>query len=287
MAVHSSAIVISLLVAGVVACSGTPSDPVGQTSSADSANNVEALYTISYAPNSFVIGNAYAGWTDELRGDSVFAKGPGNASGVNYQCGFLYGENFDHCGWVDRTVVSGGADSFACGTECPGDYDTTLFRSTYTDGTINAGVSDGQETHMHYSGSGCTDTNGYGNVSPWRVPATPANSLGTVPDGKLLLWRYVSKDGHWVLVRDPAPTSGQPNWYFVHRGCVSLAPPPASPPSTPPATHCCALCNDRKDAYHADASGMSCAEAAEGFCSINDRGGVHDSFEGDCPDVPE
>ena len=281
MAAHARVTgVLTLLLAGALACGSNSSDPVGQTAAADSANNVKSLYTVSYAPNSFVIGNAYAGWTDELRGESVFAKGPGNPSGVDYQCGFLYGESFDHCGWVDRSVVSGAADTFACGAECPGDYDTTLFRSTYTDGTINSGVSDGQETHMHYSGSGCTDTNGYGNVSPWRVPATPANSIGAVPDGKLLLWRYVSKDGHWVLVRDPAPAGGSPNWYFVHRGCVSLAPPPA------PAAHCCALCNERKDAYHADASGVSCSEAADDFCSINDRGGVHDWFEGDCPDVP-
>jgi hypothetical protein len=224
---HSSAIATSLLLAACVfACGGSPDDPVGQTSAADSANNVKALYTISYAPNSYVIGNAYPGWTDELRGGSVFARGPGNESGVHYQCGFLFGENFDHCGWVDRDVVGGSADGFSCGSECPGDYDTALFRSTYTNGTINSDVSDGQETHMHYSGSGCTDTNGYGNVSPWRVPATPANSLGAVPDGKVLLWRYVSKDGHWVLVRDPAPSTGSPNWYFVHRGCVSLAPPP-------------------------------------------------------------
>jgi hypothetical protein len=216
-----------LLAAGAWACGSQPSEAIGQSSEElSSNNNVEALYTISYAPNSYVIGNAYEGWTDELRGASVFQKGPGNSSGVTYQCGFLFGESFDHCGWIDCGVVRGAADTSACGSPCPGDYDTDLFRSTYTDGTINAGVSDGQETHMHYSGSGCSDTHGYGNVSPWRVPAVPNNSVGVIPDGKLLLWRYVSKDSHWVLVRDPEPTPGQPNWYFVHRGCVGLGAPP-------------------------------------------------------------
>ena len=45
-----------------------------------------------------------------------------------------------------------------------------------------------------------------------------------LPDGHTLLWRYVSRDGIWVLVRDPANTGSatEPNWYFVHRGCVSL-----------------------------------------------------------------
>jgi hypothetical protein len=56
------------------------------------------------------------------------------------------------------------------------------------------------------------------------VPATPSNPRGTVPDGRELRWRYVSKDGDWVLVRDPGVSSaGEPNWYFVQRGCVSLA----------------------------------------------------------------
>ncbi len=188
--------------------------------------NVKKSYTISYAPNSYVVGNVYAGWTDDVRGHEVFGKGPGNSKGVNYQCGFIFGTNFDHCGWIDHTVVSGSGSSEACGNDCPATYDTSLFKPTYTDGTINPDDSDGSPTHMHYSGSGCSDKNGYGNVSPWRVPAKPANSVGEVPDGKLLLWRYVTKDGHWVLVRDPEPPSGQPNWYFVHRGCVSLAPPP-------------------------------------------------------------
>ena len=51
----------------------------------------------------------------------------------------------------------------------------------------------------------------------------PTNAVGVVPNGKLLKWRYVSRDGHWVLVRDPAPPPDAPNWYFVHRGCISVA----------------------------------------------------------------
>jgi hypothetical protein len=47
--------------------------------------------------------------------------------------------------------------------------------------------------------------------------------VGDVPDGTSLLWRYVSRDGRWVMVRDPHPAAGKPNWYFVPRACVSLA----------------------------------------------------------------
>ncbi len=76
---------------------------------------------------------------------------------------------------------------------------------------------------MQYDGAGCEDTDAYGNVEPWRSAATPGNLIGEVPDGKELRWRYVTHDGKWVLVRDPAPAANQPNWYFVHRGCVSVA----------------------------------------------------------------
>jgi hypothetical protein len=240
MIAHSSRIaILSLLAAvGVVACSGSPGESVGSTAAADSANNVFARYTVSYAPNSFVIGNVYPGWTDVLHGGTVFEKGPGNPGGVSYQCGYLYGESFDHCGWIDRTVVGGSADSAACGGDCPSYYDTGLFASTYTNGTVSTGVDNGENTHMRYSWPGCSDTNGYGNVSPWLVPAKPNNSLGAVADGKYLLWRYITKDGKWALVFDPGQSTSLPNWYFVSRSCISLddaTPPSPTPPPAPPA----------------------------------------------------
>jgi hypothetical protein len=416
----------SLLLAGAVACGGPAGEPIGSSTAADSANNVTKAYTISYAPNSYVIGNVYPGWTDVLHGASVFGKGPGNPDGSTYQCGYLYGESFDHCGWIGRGAVSGTADSSACGTDCPGGSDQSLFVSTYTNGTNVTPGGDGspENTHMHYSWPGCTDKNGYANVSPWLVPAKPDNSLGPVPDGKYLQWRYVTKDNQWVLVLDPSPTPGQTNWYYVSLSCISLddaappappppapcgemlagdslaqgqsvtscngaytfvmqgdgnlvqyqgttalwatmtngkggyevdmqsdgnlvlytsahtplwatntsghpgaffavqddsnivlydgttplwarfglpsspppppppPPPPAPPPSPPPtptpppAVHCCAQCNDRVDAYHADASGEGCGAAAKTFCSINGRGGVDYWYEGDCPEAP-
>lgn len=194
---------------------GAGADPLAAT------QKIARITTISYAPNSYVIGNAYASWTDVIQGPAQFSSGPGNEGGAAYRWGYLYGENFDHCAWVNDDDVSGTAAATArCGS--PQQIDTPSFLATYTDGIHNSLAGDGSVTHMHYAGSGCSDHAGYGNVEPWRSPATPDNSLGDVPDGKELLWRYVSHDGDWVLVRDPAPPANQPNWYFVHRGCVSL-----------------------------------------------------------------
>jgi len=105
----------------------------------------------------------------------------------------------------------------------PQQIDDRFFFSTFPNGEHNPLAGDGSVTHMQYDGAGCDDTGAYGNVEPWRSPATPDNYVGEVPNGKLLLWRYVTRDGKWVLVRDPAPPANQPNWYFVHRGCVSVA----------------------------------------------------------------
>jgi hypothetical protein len=207
----------------ILACSGVPADDTGQTAEqALSRHTVHSITTISYAPNSFVIGNAYPGWTDEVQGNAQFDHGPGNPNGAYYRWGFLYGENFDRCAWIPDNAASGSGHENGSRCGAAQQQDNDYFTSTFTNGTINSSVSDGSPTHMHYAGSGCSDRNGYGNVAPWRVPATPANSLGEIPNGKYLLWRYVSKDGDWVLVRDPAPERNKPNWYFVQRGCVPL-----------------------------------------------------------------
>lgn len=205
------------------ACAAPTEEDAASTDDALSVQKVSAIATISYAPNSFVIGNAYPGWTDDVQGAPQFSRGPGNPNGAAYRWGYLFGESFDHCAWLDDREVH--AVAHASGSRCgkPQEIDTPYFLATYTNGEHNDLAGDGSDTHMHYAGAGCADKNGYGNVAPWRVPATPANRVGQVPDGKLLKWRYVSKDGAWVLVRDPALPAGQPNWYFVHRGCVSIA----------------------------------------------------------------
>lgn len=217
-------LIAAVLLAAAAACTGMPEE-VGQTEQAWRRQTVDAIYTISYAPNSFVIGNVYPGWTIDVEGSPIFQHGPGNPNGVYYQLGFIYGESFDHCGYIDRDVADGRTPT--AGHRCSGtatSYDTDLFLATYThDGTAEGGAGDGAVAHMNHLAPGCRDTNGYGNVAPWRVPATPANSVGQVPDRRLLKRRYVSRDGRWVLVHDPTHDGSTrlPNWYFVESACVT------------------------------------------------------------------
>ena len=81
----------------------------------------------------------------------------------------------------------------------------------------------------------------------------------------------------------------------MHVACIAgsqvgnpSASPPPPPPNPPVVDHCCVRCANREDAYHADASDMSCGQAAKDFCDAagKDRGAVADVFEGTCPDAP-
>ncbi len=189
----------------------------GPPAQAAQTETVNDIATISYAPNSYVIGNAYPGWTDVIQGPGQFASGPGNPNGAYYRWGYLYGPAFDSCAWIaDGQSTATAPASDMCGT--PQQIDTPHFVATYTDGTVSPGAGDGSPTTW-IGGAGC-DT-AYGNVEPWRVPATPGSPLALVPTHPLL-WRYVSADGAWVMVRDTTPTVGGPNWYFVPRGCIAL-----------------------------------------------------------------
>jgi hypothetical protein len=210
---------IFLLAMTLLGCSAD----IGTDDESLAVDHVEHISTISYAPNSFVIGNAYPGWTDKVQGAPQFSKGPGNENGASYRWGRLYGESFDFCAWIDNGDLNAGVheNAFECGA--PQEIDTPHFFATFTNGMHNQLAGDGSLTHMHWAGSGCTTHEAYGNVEPWRVPATPHNPVGTIANGATLRWRYVTRDGNWVLVRDPSPPANQPTWYFVHRGCVSLA----------------------------------------------------------------
>jgi hypothetical protein len=198
---------------------------VGAPAEAASEQRVKpgVIPTISYAPNSYVIGNAYPNWRMFVQGKKKFSRGPGNPDGAFYRWGFI-GGTFRRCAWIEHGNTTGGKTvSNRCGSAQQ--IDTPYFLRTFTNGTKNNKAGDGSETKMNHDARGCTDSRAYGNVSPWATPSKPANLVFTVRDKKRLLWRYVSRDSKWVMVRDPAPTAGKPNWYFVPRPCVSLANP--------------------------------------------------------------
>jgi hypothetical protein len=226
----------SLIAAAVLALLG------GDLSSAKAAVvkriNDGVVAKISYAPNSYVIGNAYPRWTDFVQGPAQFDQGPGNPVGKFYRWGFLVGENFNFCAWIEEGTATGSEEtSNRCGS--PQQHDTGFFAHTFTNGDYTAPeLGDGETAYMNYNNPGCNDWFGYGNVAPWRVPATPTNRLpNPVPGNHQLKRRYVSRDGAWTLVRDPEPPTSStplPNWYFIKTTCITRGTPPSPPPPPPP-----------------------------------------------------
>ncbi len=201
-----------LVLATLVVGSGSPAQ-----AAKDETIHTGIVAQISYAPNSYIIGNAYPGWTDRIQGEAQFASGPGNPDGAYYRWGHIYGPNFNDCGWIEDGQAPATNDAAdACGT--PQQIDTPHFRATYTNGTISPNAGDGN-TATRTGATGC-DT-GYGNVEPWSVPATPENPRA-VAGTDTLLWRYVTKDSNWVMVRDVVAAAGLPNWFFMPVGCLTL-----------------------------------------------------------------
>lgn len=170
-------------------------------------------------PHSYVTGTAYRDWTFDVQG--VASEG--------YRWGRVYGD-LNTCIWIYDGAVSG---STPAADTCP-DTDRVMPESQFTNGQIGGGADDGAVVNT-VAGPGCatwdgTHITGYGNVRPWLVPASPSSPVATsVPLGGPVLWRYVSRDGAWVMVRDPDAGStdgvGVQSWFFLPRGCLPYALP--------------------------------------------------------------
>lgn len=170
------------------------------------------------APRSYVIGTAYRGWTFD-------AQGPADAG---YRWGRVFGD-LNTCLWIFEGAVAGsGATNDSC--QAP----RVMPVSEFTNGQIGGGEDDGA-TVATVAGAGCATYDGvhiagYGNVRPWEDPATPSTPIATsLPVGAPVRWRYVSRDGAFVMVRNPAAGDtdgvGVQGWYFLPRGCLPVTLP--------------------------------------------------------------
>lgn len=206
--------------ATVAAVAVVPGTAVQQTTAqAAVRKQIDTDYTLlRRSPASYVIGTAYRGWTVDVHGE---------ADG-GYRWGRVFG-TINTCLWTYAGAVSGdGATTDSCGAA------TTIPTSAFTNGQIGGGTSDGASVAT-VARSGCATWDGthitaYGNVSPWDVPARPSTAVNSqVAVGQTVLWRYVSRDGNYVMVRDPRGGStdgvGLQSWFFIPRGCLPTTLP--------------------------------------------------------------
>lgn len=192
------------------------------TSTAEAAvrKSVTSDYTLlRRGPRSYVVGTAYRDWTFDAQGDAD----------AGYRWGRVFGD-LNTCLWIYEGAVAGdGATSQSC-SETP----RIMPVEEFTNGQIGGGADDGASVAT-VPGPGCATHDGahllgYGNVRPWLVPAVASAPVPTsVVAGANVLWRYVSRDGAFVMVRDPAAGStdgvGVQSWFFLPRACLPVALP--------------------------------------------------------------
>ncbi|MEJ7833308.1 MAG: hypothetical protein WKF79_10355 [Nocardioides sp.] len=212
----------TLLALGFAATAAVAAPVVTSTAPpADAAlrKSVNTDYTLlRRAPRSYVIGTAYRGWTFD-------AHGPADAG---YRWGRVFGD-LNTCLWIYEGAVTG---SGATSESCPAA--SVMPVSQFTNGQIGGGSDDGA-TVSTVAGAGCVtydgvNITGYGNVRPWEVPARASRPIATsLRVGAPVRWRYVSRDGAWVMVRNPAAGDtdgvGTQGWYFLPRGCLPATLP--------------------------------------------------------------
>lgn len=225
MIMNSRRTVIAWVIALTAAFGTTFLVPVTASSPASTADaavrkNVDTDYTLlRRAPRSYVIGTAYSGWTFD-------AQGPADAG---YRWGRVFGD-LNTCLWIYEGAVTGsGAATQSCS-----DTPRTMPVDEFTNGQIGGSADDGAHVAT-VAGTGCgtydgVHLTGYGNVRPWLVPAVVSAPLATtLVAGATVLWRYVSRDSAFVMVRDPAGGStdgvGLQSWFFLPRGCLPAALP--------------------------------------------------------------
>lgn len=217
--------VIALVLAVTAAFGTTFLVPVSSSSPASTAEaairkTVNTDYTLlRRAPRSYVIGTAYRGWTVDVQGEAD----------ASYRWGRVFGD-LNGCLWIYEGAVEGSGSATQSCSDTPAIYPVSLF----TNGQIGGGSDDGASVAT-VAGATCatydgTHLIGYGNVRPWQDQTSASAPIATsVAIGAPVLWRYVSRDSAYVMVRDPAAGStdgvGVQSWYFLPRGCLPATLP--------------------------------------------------------------
>ncbi|EST35798.1 hypothetical protein N566_17245, partial [Streptomycetaceae bacterium MP113-05] len=176
--------------------------------------HVDTDYTLlRRGPRSYVVGTAYRGWTADIHGKQQ----------AGYRWARVYGD-LNACLWIYSGAVAGTTPHDpSCGDP------SWMSVNEFTNGQIGGSESDGA-TVATVAGAGCATWDGahirgYGNIRPWEVPAGASAPLnGQIALGQTVRWRYVSRDGDWVMIRDPRAGStdgtGLQGWYFIPRSCL-------------------------------------------------------------------
>ncbi|WP_242908719.1 hypothetical protein [Actinomadura terrae] len=190
----------------------------------------------------YVIGNALTARPGH-KGVAIDLVGPGRR-------GFRYGQihgQLNFCAWISvkaKTTKAGRVST----PHCPGGtagrvLPASKFMYRQSNGKLLRNCEPGKcgdgssaavrpaRCAAQYHGSVPV----YGNVLPWLRKSSPHDRYATIRARSYkVLWRYVSRDGDWVMVRDTHADNSAArrnagfnthasNWFFVPRVCVQDA----------------------------------------------------------------
>lgn len=174
----------------------------------------------TYAADRYVIDASPAPWTSSRNGPGQFfqASVPNGAVfdvvqrwGATWYFGTV-NHNYQYCGWIlAENLDASGAGNSVCPAlfcdnrafdkpNCPPKEFTQYINCE----TCGGGWATQLQQSVCY----------YRNVYPWNVPAIPLNGANVCRSpGYTVYWRYVSEDGNWVAISDPAIEHLK--WFFV------------------------------------------------------------------------
>jgi hypothetical protein len=178
---------------------------------------VDSDYTLlRRSPSSYVLGTAYHDWMVDVQQETSGA----------YQWGRVHGD-LNTCLWVFAGALAGGGP---VADTC--DHDHRVIPESEFSSKIGGGTDDGEDVTLRRDPVACPSydgfhVTGYGNVRPWQATTQATSSVKSeVALGATVKWRYVSRDGRWVMVHTPGQgkTDGQgvQSWLFLPRSCVPV-----------------------------------------------------------------
>ncbi|HEV7493143.1 hypothetical protein [Baekduia sp.] len=159
--------------------------------------------TIRNIPGGLVVGNCRGGSTVYQHGQD------GNAA-----WGFDFVSEFNNCGWLlysNSPLANNNPNNHCLNSPT----NPALSSFMYYSNCPPSSCSDGSPAHL------ATNCQAYANVNPGVPHSAPASPTWVHAAGELLLWRYTTADGLWVMARHPQIASGDGNWLFYSSSCFA------------------------------------------------------------------
>jgi hypothetical protein len=159
--------------------------------------------TIRNVPGGLVVGNC--------RGGTTVYQHDANQGNT---WGFDYVPEFYNCGWL--LYSNSPAVNYNSNNHCQNSPTNPAFSSfMYYSNCAPGSCSDGSPAHL------ATNCMAYANVNPGVPHSAPQSATWVHGAGELVLWRYTTADGLWVMARHPQIAAGDGNWKFYPSSCFA------------------------------------------------------------------